>query len=84
MNSDITCSYPLKELLEYHKKHGKEVSTMTTIVEDPSKYGVCVVGEEGKVIKFSEKPKEFLSNKINVGLYVMNCSIIDKIGHIIS
>ena len=57
---------------------------MTTIVEDPSKYGVCVVGEEGKVIKFSEKPKEFLSNKINVGLYVMNCSIIDKIGHIIS
>ena len=28
---------------------------------------------------FSEKPKEFLTNKINAGVYLFNKGIIDKI-----
>lgn len=52
---------------------------MITDVEDPSKYGVVVANEEGKVLKFLEKPKEFVSNKINAGLYIFNNSVIDRI-----
>lgn len=53
---------------------------MVTSVEDPSKYGVVVSNESsGKVSKFFEKPKEFISNKINAGLYIFNIGLLDKI-----
>lgn len=52
---------------------------MSTIVEDPSKYGVCSIGEDGVVNKFVEKPKEFIANRVNAGIYVMNFSVLEKI-----
>lgn len=61
---------------------------ITTQVEDPSKYGVVVVAPGagpmdgvagGRVSKFFEKPKEFVTNRINAGLYIFNKSIIDRI-----
>lgn len=32
LNSDITCEYPFKRLLEFHKAHGGEASIMVTQV----------------------------------------------------
>jgi mannose-1-phosphate guanylyltransferase len=52
---------------------------LTTSVEDPSKYGVVVTNEEGKALHFFEKPKEFVSNLVNAGLYIFNISMLDKI-----
>jgi len=50
-------------------------------VSEPSKYGVVVFDEddEGKVDRFVEKPKEFVGNKINAGLYVLSPSVLDRI-----
>ena len=82
-NSDIICEYPLQYMLDYHVKHGKEATMITTQVEDPSKYGVVVLatpdGGVGRVAKFFEKPKEFITNRINAGLYIFNKTIIDRI-----
>jgi mannose-1-phosphate guanylyltransferase len=51
-----------------------------TKVDEPSKYGV-VVNHEGTtcVQRFVEKPKEFVSNKINAGIYIFNPAILDRI-----
>ena len=46
---------------------------------DPSKYGVVVFQENGKIDKFVEKPKDFVSNKINAGLYIFTHKIFDRI-----
>ena len=46
-----------------------------TKVEEPSKYGVVVYGETGKIERFVEKPQEFVSNKINAGMYIFSPSI---------
>ena len=83
-NSDIICEFPLSSMLEYHKTHGKEATMITTQVEDPSKYGVIIMAshsteEGGRVAKFIEKPKEFVTNKVNAGLYIFNKTIIDRI-----
>ena len=51
-NSDIICTYPLQELLEFHKTHGKEVSMFIKAVEDPSKYGVVTHDIDGRVKLF--------------------------------
>ena len=49
-------------------------------MDEPSKYGVVVMEETmGKVEKFVEKPKNFVGNKINAGIYLLNPSVLDRI-----
>ncbi|KAK0585179.1 hypothetical protein LWI29_024333 [Acer saccharum] len=80
LNSDVISEYPLKEMIEFHRGHGGEASIMVTKVDEPSKYGVVVMEETtGKVEKFVEKPKNFVGNKINAGIYLLNPSILDRI-----
>jgi len=78
-NSDISCEFPLDKLLEFHKKHGKEGTIMLTQVDEPAKYGVVLTEADGKVKDFVEKPKEFISNRINAGIYIFNGSILNRI-----
>lgn len=69
LNSDIICDFPFKQLLQFHKNHGKEGTIVVTKVEEPSKYGVVVCDDDGKINSFIEKPVEFVSNKINAGYF---------------
>jgi mannose-1-phosphate guanylyltransferase len=51
-----------------------------TKVDEPSKYGVVVYEKEsGKIERFVEKPREYVSNKINAGLYIFSPDILDRI-----
>jgi len=79
LNSDVICDFPFAELLQFHKAHGGEATILVTQVEEPSKYGVVVFDEKGKIEKFVEKPKVYVGNKINAGIYVLNPSILDRI-----
>jgi mannose-1-phosphate guanylyltransferase len=81
LNSDITCEYPFKELLEFHKSHGDEGTIVVTKVEEPSKYGVVVhkPNHPSRIDRFVEKPVEFVGNRINAGMYIFNTSILKRI-----
>lgn len=59
--------------------HGKEGTLLVTKVDEPSKYGVVVYDHSGKIEKFMEKPTEFVSNKINAGIYIFHTTILDRI-----
>ena len=51
-----------------------------TRVEEPSKYGVVVYDEQtGKIERFVEKPKVFVSNKINAGMYIFNPDMLKRV-----
>jgi mannose-1-phosphate guanylyltransferase len=79
LNSDIICDYPFQEMFEFHKSHGKQGTLVVTPVEDPSKYGVVVSNDSQEILSFVEKPKKFISNKINAGLYLFSSSILNRI-----
>ncbi|KAF6779221.1 hypothetical protein AHF37_02063 [Paragonimus kellicotti] len=80
LNSDVVCEFPFDSLIKFHKSHGKEGSIMVTQVEEPSKYGVVVYdGDTGRVDRFVEKPIEFVSNKINAGIYLLNINVVNRI-----
>lgn len=80
LNSDVISDYPLKEMVKFHRSHGGEASIMVTKVDEPSKYGVVVMeATTGKVGNFVEKPKLFVGNKINAGIYLLNPSVLDRI-----
>ena len=79
LNSDIICDFPFKDLVTFHRNHGKEGTIVVTRVEEPSKYGVVVYDETGRIESFMEKPQEFVSNKINAGMYILNTSVLQRI-----
>lgn len=79
LNSDVICDFPFKQLEQFHRNHGKEGTIVVTKVEEPSKYGVVLYDELGCIKNFIEKPQEFISNKINAGIYIFNPSVLDRI-----
>jgi len=79
LNSDVICEFPFDALLKFHKNHGAEGTILVTKVEEPSKYGVVLSNEHGKIQQFVEKPKVFVGNRINAGLYIFNPSVLDRI-----
>ncbi|XP_058807385.1 mannose-1-phosphate guanyltransferase beta [Phymastichus coffea] len=79
LNSDIICDFPFKQLLQFHKNHGKEGTIVVTKVEEPSKYGVVVCNDNGQINSFIEKPVEYVSNKINAGMYILNPNVLKRI-----
>ena len=81
LNADVICTFPFADMLAFHKKHGREGTIMVTKVEEPSKYGVVVANEEGKIERFVEKPKVYVGNKINAGIYIFNPNILNRIGN---
>lgn len=78
-NSDIVCDYPLQEMIDFQKTHKAEGTIVLSSVEDPSRFGVVVTDEHGQVQRFVEKPKEFISNKINAGIYLLSTRVIKRV-----
>ncbi|CAJ0928995.1 unnamed protein product, partial [Mesorhabditis belari] len=80
LNSDVICDFPFRQMIEFHHKHGGEGTIAVTEVSEPSKYGVVVFDDEtGSIRAFVEKPQEYVSNKINAGLYFFNPAILNRI-----
>ncbi|XP_072928685.1 mannose-1-phosphate guanylyltransferase catalytic subunit beta isoform X5 [Hemitrygon akajei] len=69
-----------REMVRFHKHHGKEGTIVVTKVEEPSKYGVVIYEAEiGRIHRFVEKPQVFVSNKINAGMYIFSPSVLNRI-----
>lgn len=81
LNSDVICDYPFAELAAFHKAHGAAATIVATKVDEPSKYGVIVHDPytPNLIDRFVEKPVEFVGNRINAGLYILNPDVIDLI-----
>ena len=78
-NSDVTCDFPLHQMIEAHLHRGGEGTIAVTQVQDPSKYGVVVAKENQQIDRFVEKPTQFVSDNINAGLYLFNESVLERI-----
>jgi mannose-1-phosphate guanylyltransferase len=81
VNGDVLTDFDVASLWRFHEKVGAEGTIHLTPVDDPSRYGVVPIDEDGQVIEFVEKPPadEAPSNWINAGTYVLEPSVVDRI-----
>lgn len=80
LNADIICEYPFEELVNYHLSHPGLISLLVKKVEDWGRFGIVVHDEaSGKVSRFVEKPKDFVGDFINAGIYVFEPEVLDLI-----
>ena len=81
ISGDALTDLDLTKLIEYHKEHGGMATLVVTPVKDPSKYGVVITEEGGRILGFQEKPswEEAQSHVANSGIYMFEPKVLDMI-----
>ncbi len=81
VNGDVITDLDLRKLIDLHRRVGAEGTIALTPVDDPSRYGVVPIEDDGRVRAFIEKPPrdEAPSNWINAGSYVLEPSVLGRI-----
>jgi len=67
-------------MLEYHKQMGADctIAVIDVPIEEASRFGIMSADENGKVFKFSEKPKNPDSTLASMGIYIFNADKLEK------
>nr|AIF20693.1 translation initiation factor eIF2B subunit (GMPP) [uncultured marine group II/III euryarchaeote KM3_92_B07] len=80
MNGDLLSSVPVGEMLDFHRSQGGLATISLWEVEDPTRFGVCDIKNDGRVYQFQEKPtlEEACSNMINAGCYILEPEVFDR------
>lgn len=81
VNGDVLTDLDVTSLVAYHRARGAEATIALHPVEDPSRFGVVVTDDHGRVGAFIEKPAREVAptNLINAGTYVFEPSVLERI-----
>ena len=81
LNGDVLTDIDLTAQIAQHESTGARATLSLVPVEDPSAYGVVVLGEGSRVSDFLEKPSagEAPSNLISAGAYVLERDVLELI-----
>ena len=76
-NCDIVIDQDYRDVYEYHRQNGNDITIVTAVKTHSIPYGVISVGENGIMEKVSEKPET--TYMINTGVYLLNPELIAEI-----
>jgi len=81
ISGDALTDFNLEEAIAYHKQKGALATMVLTKVEYPLEYGVVITGEDGRIVRFLEKPSwgEVFSDTVNTGIYIMEPEVLEYI-----
>lgn len=81
ISGDVLTDFDLQEAIDFHKKNKAMATMVLTRVANPLEYGVVITAEDGKIIRFLEKPSwgEVFSDTINTGIYILEPEIFKYI-----
>lgn len=81
LNGDVLTDIDLGEQIAQHERSGARATLALVPVDDPSAYGVVILGDGNAVRDFVEKPApgEVESNLISAGAYVLEREILELV-----
>jgi len=81
VSADVLTDFDLAEAVAFHRSKDAEATMVLTRVEQPLAYGIVITDEEGRVLRFLEKPAwgEVFSDTINTGIYLLEPSVFRAI-----
>jgi mannose-1-phosphate guanylyltransferase len=77
--ADNLTDFDLRTLIDAHLVHGAIATLAVFHSERPSAGGVVELDEVGRVIGFTEKPSEPVSDLTNAGIYAFHPSVLDEV-----
>jgi NDP-sugar pyrophosphorylase family protein len=80
-NGDILTDVDLSKVIDHHHSTEATATIVITPVDDPTGYGVVETGEDGRIMRFVEKPQreETRCNTINAGIYILEPAALNYI-----
>ncbi|RKP25166.1 nucleotide-diphospho-sugar transferase [Syncephalis pseudoplumigaleata] len=82
LHADVCCSFPLNAMMRSHREHQGLCTILGTKVdrEVANRYG-CLVENPAthEVLHYAEKPEGFISDLINCGVYLFDCTVFGEI-----
>lgn len=72
----------VKPLIDMFNETNSDCVVGTTMVKDPSMYGVVIFNEDETIKRFVEKPKEPISDWALIGVYVFNNKVFNAVKEI--
>src|SRR6266513_2955680 len=81
ISGDALTDIDLSALVSFHKKNGALVTVALTRVPNPLEFGIIIVGEDGRIQRFLEKPTwgQVFSATVNTGIYVMEPEVLAEV-----
>jgi len=81
MSADVLTDFDLEAAVAFHRAKGAEATMVLTRVEQPLAYGIVITDDEGRILRFLEKPAwgEVFSDTINTGIYLLEPSVFGAI-----
>lgn len=81
LNGDILTDVDLNQVIRVHREREAIATIMLTPVANPASYGLVQTSDDGRVVRFLEKPKpdEITCNTINAGIYVLEPRVLDYV-----
>ncbi|MCQ2085704.1 MAG: NDP-sugar synthase [archaeon] len=80
-NGDTYVDIDLREEIEEHISTGAKITIALGQVDNPCAFGIARQTEDGRIIEFKDKPKpeEVFSNLVNIGIYVVDRSVLSEV-----
>jgi mannose-1-phosphate guanylyltransferase/phosphomannomutase len=80
VSGDALTDCDLAKAIEFHKAKDSLATLILYRVPSPLEFGVVITDEEGKVLRFQEKPSwsEVFSDTVNTGMYILEPEIFDS------
>lgn len=82
ISGDALTDFDLGRAIEFHARKEALATIVMTRVDRPLEYGVVMTDEEGKIVRFLEKPdwSEVFSDTVNTGIYVLEPEVLQWVG----
>lgn len=79
ISGDAFTDINLEEAWNFHREKGSKATLVLKREPIPLEYGVVITDEDGKIIRFLEKPSwgEVFSDTINTGIYILEPEVLD-------
>lgn len=79
ISGDAITDFDLQSGINFHYEQNAEATLVLSREEIPLEYGVVMTDDEGKIIRFLEKPNwgQVFSDTINTGIYILEPTIFD-------
>ena len=73
ISGDLITDFKLTEAIKWHYDKKAEATILLTRLENPLAYGIVITDDDGRIVRFLEKPTwgEAFSDTINTGVYIL-------------
>ena len=78
ISGDSITDFDLSAAIAFHKEKKAKATLILTRIPNPMEFGVVITDEEGRIVRFLEKPStsEVFSDTVNTGTYILEPEVL--------